>query len=503
MNNDYYNTDDFSDFFSVFPNQSGLSNTTSRQRCTDLYAISDDYARHCQAIQPGGTLDSPLRVSQVIRILNSLFKNEQDLQFCVRGELREPKPYSSGHFYFSLYDEDGSVIACSMWRNRIRARQIDVTSFHGGEAVIVCGNFGLYNKSGKLSLEAHDLVRCGRGTLLEELERLRQRLQAEGLFDDSIKVPLPIFPRVVGVATSASGQAIKDICKTIKDRCPHIKIVLAPCLCQGEKADLSIIKALSLLEARPDVDCIIVGRGGGSQSDLEPYNSEELVRFIAKCRKPIVSAVGHEGDTSLTDYVADVRASTPTRAAELVSAHTRAECLESLQRLNNRIFDYLSRDLFFRQDLLEKLRERLPRIIKAWLDKQWTDLGHLERQLVLLNPKHALPTKVEKLNSTHERLIKALKYLLELHESKLEKVQVDLEHAYAVYLHNQQELLNKLDLKLGAFSPEHILDRGYAIVTTADGRILNRIVENGTQLSIIIKAGCLKAEVTDNRQNIP
>ncbi len=453
----------------------------------DIYAVREKMA---------GSLKAPVSVGQAITVLNSLFKESPILYFCIIGELSKLTIHASGHLYFEMRDQNNhGVISCKMWRNRLAKNKIRPEKLKLGQNLILTGRFSLYDRNGKLDFEADNIIPCDQGKLLEELEELRRCLQAEGLFALERKKALPTFPKVVGVATSQSGQAIQDILRTLKNRCPHIKVVLAPCLCQGAGAERSIIKALKALEQRADIDCVIVGRGGGSQSDLHIYNNEELVRFVASYSKPIISAVGHEGDHLLTDEVADKRASTPTQAAELVSV-TRQERLAELELKRNRIAEAVYRYLSHQEEGLQFMASRLPQLLRHKLELGCNSLNGLRHRLNLCNPNRYLPQRRQDLLQKSEQLKKLGQRLWQQKYDNLQRLQVRLQTFLQSYLPRQEEKLANLNYQLQSLSPERVLERGYAVVASDQGHVLQeKDVKFGAKIRIALKFGCLEAKI--------
>ncbi|MGM9992945.1 MAG: exodeoxyribonuclease VII large subunit [Candidatus Bruticola sp.] len=444
-----------------------------------------------------GTSERPVPVRQVIECLNDFFKGSPEMRFCIIGELGSLNHHNGRHLYFELKDvTDGSVISCKMWEYRIAKRHLKVQELVPGQTVVAEGRFNIYKRNGKLDFDTENITPYGKGRLLEELEKLRRQLGAEGLFDCERKKPLPSFPKVVGVATSASGQAIKDIQRTLKDRAPHIKIVLAPCLCQGEHADYSIIQALSLLEKRSDIDCVIVGRGGGSQSDLQIYNSEILTRFVAAYSKPIISAVGHEGDNCLVDLAADCRASTPTRAAEEVSRCTRREYLEKLNIQQDKIMASVSRSLSYREELLTRLQKDALNTIQSYINFRLRSLYHLQDKLLILNPSRALPRKGVELKNKWLRLQTAVQTFKQQKLASLKLVRERLHRSLDKCLRTQTNQLNFLQSQLQSLSPERVLERGYSIVTSRQGRLLQpHHLKRGQEVRILFNFGWAEAKI--------
>ena len=261
----------------------------------------------------GGNGPQVFTVSRLVRAAHRTLE-QQYSRILVEGEISNLRIVASGHAYFTLKD-DAASLPVALWRStlsRLRFR------LHDGLALRVGGRLGIYPAQGKFQLYAEHAEPAGQGTLMQQLERLKAKLHAEGLFELQRKRPLPLWPRRIGVVTSATGAAIHDILKVTRRRCPS-RILLAPALVQGESAPRTLLSALTRLQRMPEIDVIIIGRGGGAAEDLWAFNDEALARAIAACPVPVVSAVGHEIDVTICDLVADVRAATPSHAAELVT----------------------------------------------------------------------------------------------------------------------------------------------------------------------------------------
>ena len=274
----------------------------------------------------------------------------------VEGEISNFTAHRSGHWYFSIKDS-GATLSCVMFRgNNQRMRwQPQV-----GDQVVIVGGIDVYAPHGKYNLIARQMMPAGAGDLQQQLEALKRKLAAEGLFDPNRKRPLPSMPRAIGVATSATGAALHDIIKVLDRRFPGITVYLAPCRVQGEGAANEIIGAIRRLCEHGKSEVLIVGRGGGSQEDLFCFNDERLARAIAASSIPIVSAVGHEVDVSIADLVADVRAATPSHAAEIVVPE-RESILLYVDDLGERLLAGMNRSIGKRRDALDALVLRHPR----------------------------------------------------------------------------------------------------------------------------------------------
>jgi exodeoxyribonuclease VII large subunit len=345
----------------------------------------------------------------------------------VEGEISSSKLHSSGHFYFSLKDE-GAVVACAMWRNQAsRLPKIP----RDGDQVVVAGRISVYEPRGSYQLVAHQLKPAGQGDLQARLEELRRKLSAEGLFDADRKRELPAYPFRIAVVTSPTGAVLHDIWHVLSRRAPHLELLLVPSPVQGTEAVPGIVAALeriAALDGTPDApDVVVVARGGGSLEDLWAFNEEAVVRAVAACPFPIISAVGHETDTTLCDFAADVRAPTPSAAAELVS--------EERDVLLSILDDHLARSGEALLRMVERRRERL-----EWIAKR----------PCLLHPE-------EPLERAHQTL--------DLLADRLERAQVRV-------VERAQARLGNLAGKLDALSPLKVLSRGYAAISTESGKVV-------------------------------
>ena len=279
-------------------------------------------------------------VSQVNMYIKNMFARDYALRnLKVRGEISNCKYHSSGHIYFTIKDRS-SQLSCVMFASY--RHQLDFR-MQEGQSVVVEGNISVYERDGKYQLYATSVSKEGAGKLYEEYERLKKRLLAEGLFDEQRKVPIPCYAKKIGVVTAQTGAVIQDICNVSKRRNPYVQILLYPARVQGEGAHSEIIRGIQYFE-NTDVDTVIIGRGGGSIEDLWEFNHEELAYAIADAKKPVISAVGHETDTTIADYVADLRAPTPSAAAEL-AVFSYEEFLQTIENykydlelhMNNRV----------------------------------------------------------------------------------------------------------------------------------------------------------------------
>ncbi len=412
----------------------------------------------------------------------------------VEGEIASLKLAPSGHAYFSLKDErEDAVIDCVMYRiNAQRARR----HLTDGGRVQLFGRATLWAPRGRLQLVAESLRPAGRGSLLEALEKLKARLAEEGLFAPEKKRPLPAEPRIVGVVTSKVGAAFQDI-RTVAFRRGGVRLVLSPALVQGDSAAQSIVAAIDLLERYPGLDVMIVGRGGGSADDLMAFNDERVVRRIASVGVPVVSAVGHEIDTTLADLAADVRAATPSQAAELVIPDAEAQ-LSSLLRQTRHLHHAVQARLHEERSRVERLRGRLsdPRFVIAARQQALDETrSRLERATLrsLARRRSLLVESERRLSARHPRAVLAQA------SAELAPLRARLEASAASELGRCRARVGELAARLSALSPLAVLARGYAIATASDGRAVRAAtdVQRGDSIEIRVSSGRIGARVID------
>ena len=377
----------------------------------------------------------------------------------VRGEISGFSRASSGHCYFTLKDESGQI-RCAMFRRT--ASMLDFSP-RDGELVDVRGRLGMYEQRGDLQLIVESMSKAGQGALFEQFLRLKAKLEAEGLFETDRKRSLPVMPRGIGVVTSLGAAALHDVVTALQRRVPHIPVLVAPALVQGAGAPAELIKSLSNLylltpdgralegnlpnksiEAMPVIDVILLVRGGGSMEDLWAFNDEQLARTLAASPVPIVSGVGHETDFTIADFVADLRAPTPTAAAELV-AQPRDVWLGALEGASKRLQDALFRQLDQQSQRLDLAASRLGR------------------------PSALMGRQRLRLASHAQRLQMSSMYLLKQNQQTLQRLESTLPEAFQRELSRQDERLQRADLRLGLLDPTLVLQRGYAWLSSAEG----------------------------------
>jgi exodeoxyribonuclease VII large subunit len=410
----------------------------------------------------------------------------------VEGEVSGAKPATSGHVYFTLKDEkEEASLDCVMYRSAsVRSRQLLVD----GARVQLRGRATVWAPRGRLQFTAEHARPAGRGSLLEALEALKARLASSGLFAPERKRPLPTDPSVIGVVTSASGAAIHDIAK-VAFRRGALRIILSPTLVQGQGAAARVIEALDRLERVAEVEVIIIGRGGGSADDLMVFNDESVVRRVAACRVPVVSAVGHEVDVTLTDLAADARAATPSQAAELLVPDSDA-----------------------RRALLEHTATRLLRAMRARLGEDRATLRELRAgfgrfRFALAQHGQSLDDAAQRMAQAVRRgqgqkragLERVMRLLVARHpraialrsRGALGSLEIRLSSAIAARVETERAGLGAHAARLDALSPLGVLARGYAIATTDDGRAVRASSEVGAgdRVSVLLYRGRLVTRV--------
>ena len=324
-------------------------------------------------------------VSDVNSYIKSLLSNDERLKYIrVKGEISNFKAYPSGHLYFSLKDQN-SVISAVMFNNY--AKRIAFNPKDGDE-VVVLASVDAYIPRGSYNLNVFEMEEVGLGKQLIELEKLKKQLASEGLFDESRKRPINIYPKAIGVITAPNGAAVRDIVTNIKRRYPIADIYVFPSLVQGEQAPEKLLKAFYKSQEY-DLDTLIIGRGGGASEDLSAFNDEALVRAVAKSKMPIIAAVGHEIDTTLIDYIADKRASTPTGAAELATVDKRE--LENFFSQSKLLMEQALYDsIEDKKEEIDELKEELTDSLKELVKHRSDELDKYSKQLEILNPKSIL-----------------------------------------------------------------------------------------------------------------
>lgn len=412
----------------------------------------------------------------------------------VRGEISNLARPASGHLYFSLKDERAQV-RCALFRNRARSLRFRPED---GTAVLLRGRVSVYEARGEYQLLVEHMEPAGEGALRAEFERLRLKLEKEGLFADDHKVALPRFPRRIGVVTSPSGAAIRDVLTVLARRFPGIPVRVYPVPVQGEAAAPAIVRALALAGERRDCDVLILTRGGGSLEDLWAFNEEPVVRAVHGCPVPLISAVGHEVDVTLCDLAADVRAPTPSAAAEL-AVPDRGALASDLRRQRDRLALHLRRLLRELSQTTDGVVHRLQRVHPGRrLEERRETLQSLRRRQALAVTT-ALTTGRRRLAHARDRLLAASpRRLLQADRQVLEHQRRRLGRAALGQVERLRGRYRTLTRALAAVSPQATLDRGYAIVRRTDDRRILRDAAGapeGTVVEAMLARGALTARV--------
>ena len=410
----------------------------------------------------------------------------------VEGEVTNLRVVASGHAYFTLRDAE-ALLPVAMWRSALARLRFKLQD---GQRLRVFGRPGIYAAQGKFQLYAERAEPAGQGALLLQLEQLRARLAAEGLFARERKRPLPRWPRVIGVVTSPTGAAIHDILKVARRRCP-VRVLLSPAQVQGDDAAPSMIRALARLQLHPEVEVIILGRGGGSSEDLWAFNDEALARAVAACRVPVVSAVGHEVDITICDQVADLRAATPSHAAELV-VPDRDACQQQLRNLERRLGMATHRRLLNEQSRRERAGHRLQVVARRLVLAPRRRLAALLARLEALHPRRRLDRDRKRLAALLARLQQEHpRHRLARARRRLAAAELALQQHAAQLSRSARLRLARAAGALHALSPLAVLERGYALATASAGQVVRDAaqVRVGDELALRLHAGTLRTRV--------
>lgn len=388
-----------------------------------------------------------LTVTALTRYIKYKIDSDEHLrQVFLRGEISNFKSHTTGHLYFSLKDETSKINAIMFNTN---AKKIEFKPADGMKVLIV-GRISVYEATGNYQIYVDEMIQDGIGNLYLEFEKLKKKLAEEGLFDKSKKKSIPLFPEKIGIVTAPTGAAIKDILSTIKRRYPVSKTYLFPSLVQGEFAKDDIVKKIKLAQTY-DLDVLIVGRGGGSIEDLWPFNEEVVARAIFDCKIPVISAVGHEVDFTIADFVADLRAPTPTGAAELAVPN---------------IFDVIKQ--------INNLKIRLNENINTKINYQKLKLDSIKSSFVIKNPMLMYENKKQKIDQLFENLNKNIFINVSKKRMELDNIKNHyiLKNPIVLY-EKKKDYLSNLIQKLELVNPLNILKKGYTLTYVEDKLIKN------------------------------
>jgi exodeoxyribonuclease VII large subunit len=413
----------------------------------------------------------------------------------VEGEISNVSKPSSGHVYFSLKDASAQV-SCAWFRQRQRGPTINLRN---GDQILVFGKVSIFEARGSYQIIVEQLEPAGEGELRQRFEALKKKLAGEGLFDEENKQPLPHLPEKIGLVTSPSGAAVRDMITVLGRRFPAIPVVIYPTAVQGEFAAAQIVAALDTAITRSECDVLIIGRGGGSLEDMWPFNEEIVARAIAACPIPVVSAVGHEIDFTIADFVADLRAPTPSGAAELVVPdHT--VWLKQLGAMSSRIAQLARRYLEDRFQAIDWLSRRLTQSSPAATVSRQRDWLRNLQQVMTAAMRHDLSTRGRSVEAARSRLLQRSPAMgVQQSIRRMSALEQRLEIAGRGTVDRLQQKLRLTARTLDSVSPLATLERGYAIVTeAASGRVLTAAatVSTGTSIHARLATGSLQATVT-------
>lgn len=416
--------------------------------------------------------DKYISVTALTRYIKFKIDNDVHLQeVYLKGEISNFKAHTRGHFYFTIKDETSRINAIMFSYNASKIKFMP----EDGMKVLVKGKISVFESTGNYQIYVEEMSEDGVGNLYVAFEQLKKKLGDEGLFDAKYKKPIPKIPMRVGIVTAPTGAAVKDILSTIKRRFPICKTILFPCLVQGELAKDDIVKKLDIAD-NYDLDVIILGRGGGSIEDLWPFNEEVVARKVFNCKTPIISGVGHQIDFTICDFVADVRAETPTGAAE-----------RAVPMLSDLLLE------------IDNYKTRYTNAIRRILDNNKLRLKKLKESYVLKNPLSMYEIKEQKLDNIIDKLNTCMNAVYITAKSKLEIIENSIIFKDPKVLYDDKlKKTNHLIEKLEILNPLNALKRGYSI-TKKDNKCITSIkdIKKDNNINIMIKDGEIKAKVME------
>ncbi len=414
-------------------------------------------------------------VTQVNSYIKNMFTQDFLLRrISVKGEVSNCKYHTSGHIYFTLKDSKGTLSAV-MFAGQRRGLKFHMAE---GQQVVVKGTVDVYERDGRYQLYASEIELSGRGDLYVQYEKLLRELEEMGMFAAQYKRPVPRYAKTVGIVTAPTGAAIRDIINISRRRNPYVQLILYPALVQGEGAKDSIVRGIKTLDAM-GLDVLIVGRGGGSIEDLWAFNEEVVARAIFSCDTPVISAVGHETDVTIADYVADLRAPTPSAAAELA------------------VFDYVR----FQADLLAR-RQKLLREMGFFLDQVKGRQKQAELKIKLHHPRHVIREKRQRLADLEDTLNRRITDLIMEDRRKTGSRKEWLASAMNQRMEQDKKRLALISGKIWGLSPLKKLSQGYGFVTDGDGNRVESVKQTppGCEIAVQVVDGKLRARVEERQE---
>ena len=466
-------------------------------------------------------LEKYITVGELNKYIKSIIDNNSHLKnVYLKGEISNFKAHSRGHWYFTLKDETSRINAIMFSFNASKIKFVPID----GMKVLVTGKISVYEASGAYQIYVTDIMSDGIGNLHIAFEQLKKKLEAEGLFDKRYKKRIPKIPKKIGIVTAPTGAAIKDIISTLKRRFPICETILFPALVQGELAAPSIVKQIKKAQEY-DIDTLIVGRGGGSIEDLWAFNEEEVARAIFECKIPVISAVGHEIDFTISDFVADLRAPTPTGAAEMAVPDFK-DILNYINQVNIRLNEALNKKFEYLKLKLEKIKnsyilknpismyEMKEQKLDILIDKLNSNLSNkieiyktkfnqLKNNYILNNPKNIYEIKVKNLKEIINMLSNKTNNIIKEYKIKLALYDISrINNLTLNYVKTNDFKINNIIEKLEVLNPLNSLKRGYAIVKKDNKTISNiKEINKDDKLNIQINGGIINSKVIDIKLN--
>lgn len=437
-----------------------------------------------------------LTVNALTKYIKRKFDADPHLQdVLVKGEISNFKQHSSGHMYFTLKDEHARILAV-MFSSHNRTMKF---SPENGMKILIRGDLSVYEPSGQYQIYVKEMQPDGIGDLYLAFEQLKEKLEKEGLFSLQVKKAIPKFPKTIGVVTSPTGAAIRDIITTIKRRYPVANIIIFPAIVQGDQAAPTIVKAIQIANENRDADVLIIGRGGGSIEELWAFNEEMVANAIFRSQIPIISAVGHETDFTIADFVADLRAPTPTAAAEMAVPH--------IEDLIERVLDRQSRLIRATKERIIGQKERLARIQKSYAfrypqklyEQKLVQLDKLQEQLKR-GTMRVFDLNIERNVSIQKRLYRMNpNEIVNNAKGKQEKLRKQLIRAMSNIFTEKEKEFTYLVSTLEALSPLKIMDRGYSLVYSKQNILIKNIkqIKKNEVIKVKVSDGAFTCQVTD------
>ena len=414
----------------------------------------------------------------------------------VIGEISNLARPASGHIYFSLKDDEGSI-QCAMFKGSNMGLNFNPKD---GDECIVSGNISLFVQRGNYQLIAKKMILAGQGNLMQDFEKLKNKLKDEGLFDDANKLPIPEAPKHVAVITSASTAALQDVLSTIERRAPNMRISLSPATVQGESASDTIIDALRRIQnynnnSSDKIDCVLICRGGGSIEDLWCFNNEDLAREIFSFEIPIISGVGHEIDFTITDFVSDLRAPTPTAAAEIVSEFN-FNLIEKLSEISKDLVSKIKNIIRDKNQTLDFQSSHLKHPAHVIKEQNRILVSTYEKLEMLIKQKIS-DSKLSFKENTNTLFIENPKYLILDRKNSLQKNYQSLKNLIQSFINKSQSRIVTSEKVIKSIDPQNILERGYSLITNMEGSVIkdSAQVSEGDEITAKLAEGSFAAKV--------